>query len=282
MQNFKNGFHRRVLEKYLAEIDKIPRLSHEQELALARRIQAGDKQAMDELVRANLKFVVFIAREYEERGLPFDELVSEGNLGLMEAARRFDADRGYKFISYAVWWIRQAIMRAVAKHSRLVRLPINRIGILGKFSSTVKNLEQDLGRAPALEEVADMLEISTTELSKNLTHWTNELSLDDSTLPFDGSLSLLDRLESNEFAEPSSKLLEESLKIDIQSALDSLSTAESTVLRLYFGLDCERPLTLLEIGNQMNLSRERIRQIKQKAVRKLQYVHRREKLRNYL
>lgn len=282
MQKIKNGNSRRVLEKYLDEIDKIPRLTHEQELDLARKIQSGDKQALNELVRSNLKFVVFIARDYEERGLPFDELVSEGNLGLLEAARRFDADRGFKFISYAVWWIRQSIMRAVAKHSRLVRLPINRIGILGKFSSTVKNLEQDLGRTPALEEVADILEISLTELSKNLTNWTNELSLDDSTVPYDGSQALIDRLESDEFAEPSSKLLEESLKIDIESALNSLTDAEASVLRLYFGIDGERPLTLLEIGNKMNLSRERIRQIKQKAVRKLQYVHRREKLRTYL
>ncbi len=282
MQKIKSRNNRRVLDKYLDEIDKIPRLTHEEELELARKIKSGDKQALNELVRSNLKFVVFIAREYEERGLPFDELVSEGNLGLMEAAKRFDADRGYKFISYAVWWIRQSIMRAVAKHSRLVRLPINRIGILGKFSSTVKNLEQDLGRTPALEEVADMLDISPSELSKNLTNWTNELSLDDSTVPFDGSQALIERLESDEFAEPSSKLLEESLKIDIQSALDSLTEAEATVLRLYFGIDGERPLTLLEIGNKMNLSRERIRQIKQKAVRKLQYVHRREKLRNYL
>lgn len=282
MQRITGRNNRRVLDKYLDEIDKIPRLTHEEELELARKIQSGDKQALNELVRSNLKFVVFIAREYEERGLPFDELVSEGNLGLMEAAKRFDADRGYKFISYAVWWIRQSIMRAVAKHSRLVRLPINRIGILGKFSSTVKNLEQDLGRTPALEEVAEMLDISPSELSKNLTNWTNELSLDDSTVPFDGSQALIERLESDEFAEPSSKLLEESLKIDIQSALNSLTEAEATVLRLYFGIDGERPLTLLEIGNKMNLSRERIRQIKQKAVRKLQYVHRREKLRNYL
>jgi RNA polymerase primary sigma factor len=270
------------LTRYLHDIDQIPLLPLKEEVLLARRISQGDKQALSKLVNANLKFVVFIAREYQDRGLPLDELISEGNLGLLEAAKRFDAERGIKFISYAVWWIRQSILRALANHSRLVRLPINHIWALHKVVTIIEDLEQDLGRTPDLEEVADKLKISPRILSKNMMYWGKELPLEDSTRPSEESLALIDKISSEEFAAPSSKLVEESMKTDINLALDSLTKSEADVLRLYYGIEQERPMTLLEIGHAMNLSRERIRQIKNKALQKLRYFHRRENLRPYL
>jgi len=271
-----------TLSKYLHDINRIPLLPHKEEIVLAKKIRQGDKQALTKLVNANLKFVVFIAREYQDRGLPLDELISEGNVGLLEAAKRFDAERGIKFISYAVWWIRQSILRALANHSRLVRLPINHIWALHKVVTIIEDLEQDLGRTPELEEVADKLKISPNILSKNMMYWGRELPLEDSTRPSGESLALIDKISSNEFAAPSSKLVEESMKADIKMALESLTRTEAEVLRLYYGIERERSMTLLEIGNEMNLSRERIRQIKNKALQKLRYFHRRENLRPYL
>jgi RNA polymerase primary sigma factor len=271
-----------VLTKYLHDIDQIPLIQPKEELSLARKIKTGDKQALTKLVNANLKFVVYIAREYQDRGLPLDELISEGNVGLLEAARRFDAERGIKFISYAVWWIRQAILRAIANHSRLVRLPINHIWALQKVVTIIEDLEQDLGRAPELEEIAEKLKISAKILDKNMMYWGRELSLEDSTRPSPESLTLLEKISSEEFAAPYSRLIEESMKTDIKIALESLTKMEAAILRLYYGIDNERPLTLLEIGDCMNLSRERIRQIKNKALQRLRYIHRRENLRPYL
>lgn len=282
MKSNDNHKYSDIVAKYLHDLDQIPTLSPEKELELARRIKQGDRQALNELVRANLKFVVYIARDYEDRGLPLDELISEGNLGLLEAANRFDADRGFKFISYAVWWIRQSILRALAKYSRLVRVPINRTWLLQKVATTVNNLEQDLGRTPMLAEIAQEMNVSIEELSENLSYLKHEVFLEDSTRPFDDTLSLIDKISSEEFAPPTHGLLQESMKTDIRLALESLTSIEAEVLRKYFGIDAERPLTLLEIGDQMNLSRERIRQIKNKALRRLQYFHRREKLRTYL
>ena len=271
-----------ILSKYLHDIEQIPLISSKEEVRLAKEIRKGDKKAMTKLVNSNLKFVVFIARDYQDRGLPLDELISEGNLGLLEAAKRFDVDRGIKFISYAVWWIRQSILRALANHSRLVRLPINHVWALQKVVSTIEMLEQNLGRSPELEEIADKLKIAPRTLSKNMMYWGRELSLEDSTRPTEESLTLLERLSSEEFAAPSSKLIEESMKTDIKLALESLTETEETVLRLYYGIENDRPMTLLEIGDEMDLSRERIRQIKNKALRKLRYIHRRENLRPYL
>jgi len=271
-----------VLSKYLRDIEQIPMLSTREEKKIAKRVKKGDRQAAVKLVNANLKFFVFIARDYQNRGLPLDELISEGNIGLMEAAKRYDCKHDVKFISYAVWWIRQSILRALANHSRLVRLPINHVWALQKMVTTVENLEQNLGRAPELEEVAHELNISPKKLSKDMSYWGRELSLEDSTRPDVESLSLLDRIGSEEFAEPTSNLIDESLKTDIRIALDSLSKKEAKVIQLYYGIDEERPLTLFDVGKQMDLSRERIRQIKNNALRKLRYVHRREKLQQYL
>ena len=273
---------RDVLARYLQDIDQIPMLSTKDEIKLADKIKKGDHNALSRLVNANLKFVVFIARDYQDRGLPLDELICEGNIGLMEAAKRYDNKRGVKFISYAVWWIRQSILKSLANHSRLVRLPINHVWALQKVVTTVENLEQDLGRTPELEEVAKKLNISPQKLSKNMTYWGREISLEDSTRPNYESLSLIDRISSDEFAAPSSGLLDESLKTDVKLALQTLSSSEEQVLRLYYGIEEDRPLTLLEIGSIMDLSRERIRQIKNKALRKLRFLSRREKLQQYL
>jgi len=267
---------------YLRELDKIPVLTQKEEKKLSQKIQKGDKAALSKMIKSNLKFVVFIAREYQDKGLPFEELISEGNLGLIEAARRFDSNRGIKFISYAVWWIRQSILRALANHSRLVRLPINHIWSLQKMINALENMEQNLGRPPELEEVADKLNISPQKLNKNLSYWGREVSLDDSTITLDDNQPLIDRISSDEFLPPNSKLLEESLRFEIDEALNSLARTEAEVIRLYYGIGEERPLTLFEIGDMMNLSRERIRQIKNKAIRKLRYIHRREKLQPYL
>ena len=283
MKKIKRDFRTRdVLARYLQDIDQIPMLSYNEEICLADKIKKGDRQALTCLVNANLKFVVFVVRDYRNRGLPLDELICEGNLGLMEAAKRYDSERGVKFISYAVWWIRQSILRALANHSRLVRLPINHIWELQKVASIVENLEQNLGRAPELEEVADELKMSAKKLSKDMTYWGRELSLEDSTRPDYESLSLLDRISSDGFAAPSSNLLDESLKIDVKIAMETLTESEAKILRLYYGIEEERPLTLFEIGSLMDLSRERIRQIKNKALCKLRYVNRREKLQQYL
>ncbi|MFX0136702.1 MAG: RNA polymerase sigma factor RpoD/SigA [Candidatus Hodarchaeota archaeon] len=273
---------RDTISAYLSEIDKIPQLNQEEEKKLSQKIKKGNKAALSKLIKANLKFVVFIAREYQDKGLPFEELISEGNLGLIEAARRFDANRGIKFISYAVWWIRQSILRALANHSRLVRLPINHIWSLQKVINTLDDMEQNLGRTPELEEIADELKIAPQKLNKSLAYWGKEVSLDDTSVLMNDSQPLIERISSGEFLPPNSKLLEESLKYEINQVLDSLTDNEAKVIRLYFGIDRERPLTLLEIGDMMNLSRERIRQIKNKAIRKLRYFHRREKLQPYL
>lgn len=271
-----------TLAKYLRDINQIPLIPFKEEIALARKIGQGDKQALTRLVNANLKFVVFIARDYQDRGLPLDELISEGNLGLLEAAKRFDAERGIKFISYAVWWIRQSILRALANHARLVRLPINHIWALHKVVTIIEDLEQDLGRSPEIEEVANKLKMSPTILSRNMMYWGRELPLEDATRHSEESLALIEKISSEEFAAPSSKLVEESMKTDIKMALESLTKTEAEVLRLYYGIERERAMTLVEIGTEMKLSRERIRQIKNKALQKLRYFHRRENLRPYL
>ncbi|MDW7681788.1 MAG: RNA polymerase sigma factor RpoD/SigA [bacterium] len=270
------------LVKYFSELNHIPRLSPEDELKLARDAKKGDRQALKKLVSANLKFVVFIARDYQDRGLPMDDLISEGNVGLIEAAKRFDYKRGVKFISYAVWWIRQSILRALANYSRLVRLPINHVWGLQRMLTVIESLEQHLGRSPELEEVATELNISPDTLSQHMVYWGRDLSLDDSTYPNSDKLSLLERVGSDEFAEPSRELLNESLKIDIRMALETLPEREGKILKWYYGIEQERPLTLLEIGDLMNLSRERIRQIKNRALRKLRYINQRENLQHYL
>ena len=267
----------RMLDQYLQEIGTIPLLKPEQEVELARRIKQGDQTALHLLVRANLRFVVSVAKKYQGQGLTLADLINEGNYGLIKAAQRFDETRGFKFISYAVWWIRQAILQALAEQSRVVRLPLNRIGTLSKIRKASAELAQALERPPNPDEIGEMLGMTADKVREALSHSGRALSVD---APFneEDDNSLLDVLPSDEEESPDEGLLGESLKIDIERALSTLHPREAEITRLYFGIGREHPLTLEEIGQRFNLTRERVRQIKEKALRKLRQKHRREEL----
>ncbi len=267
----------RMLDQYLQEIGQIPLLKPEEEVELARRIKQGDPTALHKLVRANLRFVVSVAKKYQGQGLTLADLINEGNYGLIKAAQRFDETRGFKFISYAVWWIRQAILQALAEQSRVVRLPLNRIGTISKIRKMSAKLQQDLERPPNIDELAAELDISPDKVREALQHTGRHLSMD---APFndEDDNSLLDVLPDEADIPPDEYLLDESLKIDIERALSTLHPREAEITRLYFGIGREHPLTLEEIGQRFNLTRERVRQIKEKALRKLRQKHRREEL----
>ena len=267
----------RMLDQYLQEIGSIPLLTPEQEVALARRIKAGDEAALQQLVRSNLRFVVSVSKKYQGQGLTLSDLINEGNYGLIKAAQRFDETRGFKFISYAVWWIRQAILQALAEQSRVVRLPLNRIGTLSKIRKATASLTQQLGRKPNVDELAAELDLPPEKVRDALEHTSRQLSMD---APFsdDDDHSLLDVLIDEDGTRPDEHLVSESLKIDIERALSTLQDREAEIARLYFGIGREHPLTLEEIGQRFGLTRERVRQIKEKALRKLRQKHRREEL----
>ena len=271
----------RSLDLYLQEIGETPLLSAEEETKLAQRIRRGDIKALDSLTRANLRFVVSVAKQYQNQGLSLADLVNEGNIGLIKAAKRFDETKGFKFISYAVWWIRQSILQALAEQSRIVRLPLNRVGTLHKIGKTSSFLEQEFGRAPSAEELAKELQMSPLEVTDTLKISNNHLSLDAPFLHGENN-SLLDVL-TNEFQPaPDDALLDESLKIEIAKALDTLTIREAEVISLYFGINRERAFTLEEIGGKFGLTRERVRQIKEKAIRRLRHTSRSKRLRAYL
>ncbi len=267
----------RMLDQYLQEIGQIALLKPEQEVELARRIKQGDQEALHMLTRANLRFVVSVAKKYQGQGLSLADLINEGNYGLIKAAQRFDETRGFKFISYAVWWIRQAILQALAEQSRVVRLPLNRIGTISKIRKTSALLSQKHERAPNHQELADALELDVDKIQEALQHTGRHLSMD---APFneDDDNSLLDILPDDDETAPDDTLLDESLKIDIERALSLLHPREAEITRLYFGIGREHPLTLEEIGQRFSLTRERVRQIKEKALRKLRQKHRRDEL----
>ena len=267
----------RMLDQYLQEIGQIALLKPEQEVDLARRIKQGDQDALHMLTRANLRFVVSVAKKYQGQGLSLADLINEGNYGLIKAAQRFDETRGFKFISYAVWWIRQAILQALAEQSRVVRLPLNRIGTISKIRKTSALLSQKHERAPNHQELADALELDVDKIQEALQHTGRHLSMD---APFneDDDNSLLDILPDDDEQSPDDTLLDESLKIDIERALSLLHPREAEITRLYFGIGREHPLTLEEIGQRFSLTRERVRQIKEKALRKLRQKHRRDEL----
>lgn len=269
------------IEKYLEEIGGYSPLSPAQEVTLARRIKRGDNIALDQLVKANLRFVISVAKEYQGQGLPLQDLISEGNLGLIKAAQRFDETRGFKFISYAVWWIRQSILQALAEQSRVVRLPLNRVGAINKVGRALEQLEKDYGREPSMTEIADRMEMSTFEVADVLKTSARHLSLDEPFKEEDGN-SLLDVIESDRYAPPDNTLMKESLRVEIEKVLSTLKAREAEIVRLYFGLDGDRPLTLEEIGEHFKLTRERVRQIKEKALRRLRHRSRLEPLRKYL
>jgi RNA polymerase primary sigma factor len=269
------------LEKYLQEIGEVPLLIPEEEIKLARRIRRGDQTALEQLTKANLRFVVSVAKQYQNQGLSLGDLINEGNLGLIKAAKRFDETRGYKFISYAVWWIRQSILQALAEQSRVVRLPLNRVGALNKIGKMYSNLEQEYEREPTPDEIADMLEISPAEVTDTLRMSGRHLSID---APFAQGEDnrLLDIVHNDNQPPPDSRLMQESLRQEIDRALATLSSREAEVVRLYFGLGREHPLTLEEIGELFKLTRERVRQIKEKALRRLRHTSRSKSLRTYL
>ena len=271
----------RMLDQYLQEIGQIPLLTPDQEVDLAQRIHKGDQEALHKLTRANLRFVVSVAKKYQGQGLSLADLINEGNYGLIKAAQRFDETRGFKFISYAVWWIRQAILQALAEQSRVVRLPLNRIGTISKIRKTSAKLAQEHERAPNIEELADELEIDVNKVREAMQHTGRHLSMD---APFneDDDNSLLDVLPDDEDTSPDDTLLDESVKIDIERALSLLHPREAEITRLYFGIGREHPLTLEEIGQRFGLTRERVRQIKEKALRKLRQKHRREELQMHI
>jgi RNA polymerase primary sigma factor len=269
------------LDKYLQEIGEVPLLSPKEEIELARRIKEGDQICLEKLTKANLRFVVSVAKQYQNQGLSLGDLINEGNLGLIKAAKRFDETRGFKFISYAVWWIRQSILQALAEQSRVVRLPLNRVGALNKIGKAYSALEQEFEREPSPSEIADQLEMTDFEVADTLKISGRHLSMD---APFSNSEDnrLLDVIQNDHLPPPDDDLMDESLRVEIDRALATLTKREAEVVRLYFGLGQEHPLTLEEIGERFNLTRERVRQIKEKAIRRLRHTSRSRALRAFL
>jgi RNA polymerase primary sigma factor len=270
-----------TLEQYLQEIGEVPLLDQQEEIELAKRIREGDEPALEILTKANLRFVVSVAKQYQNQGLSLGDLINEGNLGLIKAANRFDETRGFKFISYAVWWIKQSILQALAEQSRIVRLPLNKVGTMNKIGKAFSALEQEFEREPSPEEIADQLDISDFEVSETIQKSGRHLSLD---APFseEEENRLLDIIEDQEQPAPDNTLITESLRIELERALSTLTPREAEVVKLYFGIDLEVPMTLEEIGERFNLTRERVRQIKEKALRRLRHASRSKPLRSYL
>lgn len=260
----------RTLSRYLREIGNIPLLSPEEEVELARRAREGDEEALQELTRANLRFVVSVAKRYQGLGLSLSDLINEGNYGLIKAARRFDETRGFRFISYAVWWIRQSILKALSEKSRTVRIPHNHVGLQSKIRKATERLRQELGRSPTIEELAQELDVDPERVLDVVYHKQSSMSLD---APFDeeDDGSLLDVIPHDEEDMPDRELMDESLRIDIKEALDRLEPREAEITRLYFGIEQESALTLDQIAERFDLSRERVRHIKEKALRTLRW-----------
>jgi RNA polymerase primary sigma factor len=270
------------LEKYLQEIGKVDLLTPEEEVDLAKKIKSGDQEALERLTKANLRFVVSVAKQYQNQGLSLSDLINEGNLGLIKAAQRFDETRGFKFISYAVWWIRQSILQALAEQSRIVRLPLNKVGSLNKINRAFSELEQEYEREPSPEELADVLEIPTDEVETTLGVAARHVSMD---APFvDGEdNSLLDVLENGNTPKTDSQLeYNESLRQEIERSLGTLTERQCDVIKLYFGIGVEHPMSLEDIGEKFGLTRERVRQIKDKAINKLRSASRSKLLKHYL
>jgi RNA polymerase primary sigma factor len=272
----------RSLDLYLKEINNTALLTREQERDLAKRIRKHDERALHELVQANLRFVVSIAKQYVNQGLSLADLVNEGNLGLIKAAYRFDEKRGYKFISYAVWWIRQAMLQALAEQSRIVRLPLNRAGTLYRIGKAARQLDQELGRSPEVEEIARKLKLPNDEVRDTMQIANSHLSLDASFSNDQEENSLVDYLADDNLEAPDEQTYVNALSEDMQKALDTLTDRERQILSLYFGLEGEEPLTLEEIGKRMDLTRERIRQIKEKAILRLRHNSRSKYLKGYV
>ena len=269
------------LDKYLQEIGKVDLITAEMEVELAQRIKAGDQIALEKLTKANLRFVVSVAKQYQNQGLTLPDLINEGNLGLIKAAKRFDETRGFKFISYAVWWIRQSILQALAEQSRIVRLPLNKIGSINKINKTYAFLEQAHERVPSAEEIAKELDMTVSDVKESMKNSGRHVSMDAPLVEGEDS-NLYDVLRSCESPNPDRELMHESLRTEIERALETLTPREADVVRLYFGLGNQHPMTLEEIGETFDLTRERVRQIKEKAIRRLKHTSRSKILKTYL
>lgn len=269
------------LDKYLQEIGKVDLLTSNEEVELAKLIKSGDQVALERLTKANLRFVVSVAKQYQNQGLSLSDLINEGNLGLIKAAKRFDETRGFKFISYAVWWIRQSILQALAEQSRIVRLPLNRVGALNKISKTYSKLEQKYEREPTPDELADEMEVTIGEVNDTVKLAARHSSINAPLVQGEEN-NLLDVLEDDSEEQPDQGLVDESLRREIQRALATLTPREADVLSLYFGLNGSPAMTLEEIGKHFGLTRERVRQIKEKATRKLRHKSRHKTLKPYL
>jgi RNA polymerase primary sigma factor len=270
------------LDKYLTEIGKVKLITAEQEVELAQRIRQGDHDALEELCKANLRFVVSVAKQYQGQGLTLSDLISEGNLGLIKAAGRFDETRGFKFISYAVWWIRQQILQSLAEQARIVRLPLNKIGSINKINKAFAKLEQDFERPPTAAELAEVLEMTLEEVKLSMQNTGRHLSMDAPMSNDNDSGNMLDVMPNKDLPDPEEAMMDDSLRVEIERSLDGLSTREADVIRLYFGLAGNQPHTLEEIGMKFELTRERVRQIKEKAIRRLKHASKSQILRSYL
>lgn len=271
------------LDKYLTEIGREDLINAEQEVELAIRIKQGDQQALAKMVRANLRFVVSVSKQYQNQGLSLPDLINEGNLGLIKAAKRFDETRGFKFISYAVWWIRQSILQSLAEQARIVRLPLNKIGNINKINRAYAQLEQVYEREPTVDELATELEMAEGDISQNIKNNRRHVSMDAPLLGSeDDERNMYDTMSGDSENNPEISLLNESLRREIERSLATLSDRESDVIRLYFGLTGKHPMTLEEIGEEFDLTRERVRQIKEKAIRRLRHTSRSKLLKVYL
>jgi RNA polymerase primary sigma factor len=271
------------LDKYLQEIGRVDLITPDEEVELARRIRTGDKAALERLTKANLRFVVSVSKQYQNQGLALPDLINEGNVGLIKAAERFDETRGFKFISYAVWWIRQSILQALAEQARIVRLPLNKIGSINKINKAYSELEQKFERPPSAEEMAEFLGCTTEEIKQSLSHNGRHVSMDAPLVEGDeSSSSMYDVLANDSMPGPESNLVLESLRKDIERSLTALTPRESDVIKLFYGLEGRAPMSLDEIGDRFDLTRERVRQIKEKAIRRLKHSSKNRILKSYL
>ena len=269
------------LDKYLQEIGRVQLITAEEEVALAQKIRAGDQHALEKLTKANLRFVVSVGKQYQNQGLSLPDLINEGNLGLIKAAQRFDETRGFKFISYAVWWIRQSILQALAEQSRIVRLPLNKIGAINKINKAFSQLEQTYEREPNPDEIADLLEISEGEVKESLRNSGRHVSMDAPVIQGEET-NMYDLMKNDDGTTPESGLMHDSLKKEIERSISTLTVREADVIRYYFGLNEVNALTLEEIGAKFDLTRERVRQIKEKAIKRLKHTSRSKILKTYL
>ncbi len=269
------------LDKYLHEIGKVELISADEEVELARRIRKGDQKALNILIKANLRFVVSVSKQYQNQGLTLPDLINEGNLGLIKAAQRFDETRGFKFISYAVWWIRQSILQALAEQARIVRLPLNKIGSINKINKTFADLEQRYEREPSVQEIAEALEVAPDDIKESLRSSGRHVSMDAPITPGEEG-NMYDVLLSLDTPSPDKGLLTDSLRREIERALSTLTYREANIIRLYFGLNGKHQHTLEEIGEEFSLTRERVRQIKEKAIKRLKHTTRSKNLKTYL